>query len=57
VIGLPGRVNVVKKLSDALKTVIRLEREAFGIQIKDGRMEPANLNYVVTFVRPVDPIE
>lgn len=36
VISLPGRVDSMKKLSDTLKTLIGLEREAFGIEGGSG---------------------
>ena len=35
IISLPGRVDSIKKLSDALKTLIGLEREAYGIESTD----------------------
>lgn len=31
VVALPGRVDSIKKLSDALKTLVGLERQAFGL--------------------------
>lgn len=34
VISLPARVDALKKLADALRTLITLEREAFGIDAK-----------------------
>ena len=39
VISTPGRVDSAKKLSDILSTVIRLEREAFGIGADAGGMD------------------
>lgn len=36
VIAMPGRVDSMKKLSDSLKTLIALEREAFNIDGKRG---------------------
>jgi hypothetical protein len=35
IIRLPGRVDAMKKLSETLRTLITLEREAFGIDTKD----------------------
>jgi glycerate-2-kinase len=32
---MPSRVDVMKKLSDTLKTLIALERQAFGIDGKE----------------------
>lgn len=39
VISMPGRIDSLKKLSDTLKTLIGLEREAFGI---DGKEDAGN---------------
>jgi hypothetical protein len=36
VIAMPSRVDVMKKLSDTLKTLIALEREAFGMDGKEA---------------------
>lgn len=36
IIAMPGRVDSMKKLADTLKTLIALEREAFGIDEKKG---------------------
>lgn len=38
IIAMPGRVDAMKKLADTLKTLIGLEREAFGID-KDKKEE------------------
>jgi hypothetical protein len=37
IIAMPGRVDSLKKLSETLRTLIVLEREAFGIDAKDDR--------------------
>ena len=41
IIQLPNRVKVIKELSDALKTVIGLEREAFGLNKESEQIEDA----------------
>lgn len=40
VISLSGRVSNVKQLSDSLKTLVGLEREAFGIDERSGEASP-----------------
>ncbi len=39
VIGLPSRVDSVKKLSEALKTLVGLEREAYGMTAEPLKVE------------------
>lgn len=41
IIQLPNRVKVIKELGDALKTVIGLEREAFGLNKESEQIEDA----------------
>ena len=36
VVGIPSRVDSIKKISETLKTLITLEREAYGLQTDDG---------------------
>ena len=36
VVGIPSRVESIKKISETLKTLITLEREAYGLQTDDG---------------------
>lgn len=35
-IGLPGRTKTMKELADTLKTLVGLEREAFGLSVAQG---------------------
>lgn len=50
IIELPMRVASAKKLVDILKTLVGLEREAFGIDGKIGVDGPASSNISISFV-------
>ncbi|SFO21713.1 hypothetical protein SAMN05216386_2972 [Nitrosospira briensis] len=51
VIELPMRVAAAKKLVDILKTLVSLEREAFGIEGKTDEVDPpVNSNITISFV-------
>lgn len=50
VIGLPSRVGSIKHLADALKTLVTLEREAYGIS---NDPEPPSGNISITVRRAV----
>ncbi|MET3134965.1 hypothetical protein AAKU55_005268 [Oxalobacteraceae bacterium GrIS 1.11] len=39
IIAMPGRVDAMKKMADTLKTLIGLEREAFGIGVEGKKEE------------------
>ncbi len=55
VIGLPSRVDSVKKLSEALKTLVGLEREAYGMQSGDADLPKGQTGAVVFNVVGVKP--
>jgi len=55
VIGLPSRVDSVKKLSEALKTLVGLEREAYGMQSGDTDLPKVQTGAVVFNVVGVKP--
>jgi hypothetical protein len=44
------RIAALKKLLEILKTLIGLEREAFGIDGRTGVDDPANSSITVSFV-------
>jgi hypothetical protein len=50
VIEIPMRIASAKKLADILKTLIALEREAFGIDGKTRVDDTANSNITISFV-------
>ena len=50
IIELPLRIASMKKLMEILKTLIGLEREAFGIDDRTGMDGPANSNITISFV-------
>jgi hypothetical protein len=50
IIELPMRIAAAKKLTDILKTLIGLEREAFGIDGRTGVDDPANSSISISFV-------
>lgn len=54
IIELPMRVAAMKKLADILKTLIGLEREAFGIDPKTGVDGPTNSSISISFVSARD---
>jgi hypothetical protein len=43
VTSLAGRTDTIKKLSDTLKNLIVLEREAYGLKAEEGEGKPASL--------------
>lgn len=47
IIGLPSRVDSVKKLSEALKTLVGLEREAYGMNTDHGTGEVKRLSDLI----------
>lgn len=55
IIGLPSRVDSVKKLSEALKTLVGLEREAYGMQSGDTDLPKGQTGAVVFNVVGVKP--
>ena len=55
IIGLPSRVDSVKKLSEALKTLVGLEREAYGMQSGDTDLPKGQTGAVVFNVVGVRP--
>jgi hypothetical protein len=44
------RIAAAKKLVEILKTMIGLEREAFGMDARTGMDDPANSNITISFV-------
>jgi len=50
IIELPRRIASMKKLVEILKTLIDMEREAFGIDGRIGVDGPANSNITISFV-------
>ena len=47
IIGLPSRVDSVKKLAEALKTLVGLEREAYGMNTDHGTGEVKRLSDLI----------
>lgn len=55
VISLPGRVKSMKDLGDTLRTLVGLERQAFGIVDSDGG-DPAKANTARTVIVPAKDV-
>lgn len=52
VAGLPGRSKVMKELSETLKTLILLERQAYSLDTLPDGGDSADANLTISFVKP-----
>lgn len=48
---LPGRSKIIKELSETLKTLVTLERQAYDLE-SAGETDPAAASLTVSFVKP-----